>query len=450
MTTARRVAFDLLTEVDEHDAYANLVLPQLLRAAKLSQRDAGFATELGYGTLRMRGLLDAVIAQVSSRPVHSMDGPVRRLLQLGAYQWLEMNVGAHAAVSETVSLSRAVGAGGAAGFVNAGLRRITERSRQEWLDRVRGAKRGPEALSIEFSHPEWIVAELRHALAHVGLESELELLLAADNAAPAVNLVSLPGVGPTPSLLGEVNQLSPIGAQSAAGNPARVTSTAGVRVQDEGSQLAALALTRALPIAPGEQWLDMCAGPGGKAAVLAAEARLAGARLEANEVSVHRDRLVQDAVSSVADVVTHRQSDARAYGQDGRQFDRILLDAPCSGLGALRRRPEARWRKQQRDVAELEQLQRELLDAGVRALAPGGLLAYVTCSPVLGETVAQIERVVRSGVAQLLDTAEHLDRIALGRVDARVSIPGSAGSAVQLWPHRHATDAMFIALLTVA
>jgi 16S rRNA (cytosine967-C5)-methyltransferase len=219
-----------------------------------------------------------------------------------------------------------------------------------------------------------------------------------------------------------------------------------MRVQDEGSQLAALALTRGREIQPGERWLDMCSGPGGKAALLAAEAARAGATVTANEITPARLELVRKALGD-------RVSEVELWGRDGRSigdtdpdaFDRILLDAPCTGLGALRRRPEARWRKTPRDVSELTVLQAELLDSAIRALAPGGLLAYVTCSPHPAETRLQLnDALVRwEGRVSAVNTSEILRSVSVAPIDL-----AGPEQSVQLWPHRHGTDAMFIALLT--
>jgi 16S rRNA (cytosine967-C5)-methyltransferase len=199
-------------------------------------------------------------------------------------------------------------------------------------------------------------------------------------------------------------------------------------VQDEGSQLCALALANVRLDGPDQRWLDLCAGPGGKAALLAALAAQRGAVLTANELHPHRAELVRQATQHWNVEVT--VGDARDL-PNTQLFDRILLDAPCTGLGALRRRPEARWRRTKEDLADLVALQRELLTAGLRLLRPGGVLAYVTCSPHLAET------------AQIV-AGQNL-------IDARALFPGvdqlGDGPTVQLWPHRHGTDAMFFALV---
>jgi 16S rRNA (cytosine967-C5)-methyltransferase len=217
-----------------------------------------------------------------------------------------------------------------------------------------------------------------------------------------------------------------------------------LRVQDQGSQLATLAMTSAQPITRGEKWLDMCAGPGGKAALLAAIAKLNGATLETNEISEHRAKLVSQALSKVDPTVAVFVSDGTTIGKDAPDsFNRILLDAPCTGLGSLRRRPESRWRKKPKDVADLATLQQALIDSAWLALKPGGVLAYVTCTPHSGETLAIVdwlERKYPSEVALLNATQ------VLSEINPNLQLNPSR-KTVQLWPHINGTDAMFIALI---
>jgi 16S rRNA (cytosine967-C5)-methyltransferase len=207
-------------------------------------------------------------------------------------------------------------------------------------------------------------------------------------------------------------------------------------VQDEGSQLVALALTRAeLTGDDTGQWLDLCAGPGGKTALLGSIAGLEGAAVDAVEVSTHRADLVRRATDGLP--VTVHTADGREAPLPDAAYDRVLVDAPCTGLGALRRRPEARWRRQPSDVSGLTALQRELLTAALRHVRPGGVVAYVTCSPHLAETAGVLATVRRAHPSVRL-------------LDARECLPGvpdlGDGPTVQLWPHRHGTDAMFLAL----
>ena len=474
---ARRVAFGVVRSVHAEDAYANLVLPARIRQARLDRRDAGFATELAYGTLRGLGLYDAILTRCVDRPLEKIDPPVLDALRLGAHQLLGMRVPAHAALDATVSLVRAEVGAGASGFVNAVLRRIAERPLEEWLADVAPADGGDAALAVRTSHPVWIVRALRQALAaHRGTrhiadrDAELAALLEANNAPPVVNLVALPVAGGAEALAAalddgaEPGPLAPDSALHSGGDAGRLPGVReGVlRVQDAGSQLTARALAHVpVPAAAGraERWLDLCAGPGGKAALLAALAAERGATLVANEVAPHRADLVRQALAAVpADAWTVRAGDGRTIAdapEAAPAFDRVLVDAPCTGLGALRRRPESRWRRTPADLAELTGLQAELLDAAVAVLAPGGVLAYVTCSPHVAETVVQVQDLVRRHPElELLDARTALDTVALD--DLRLDEAEPAGApepadvvarTAQLWPHRHGTDAMFLALL---
>lgn len=459
VSAARLVAYDVLRDVDERDAYANLALPARIREARLDPRDAGLATELVAGTLRGQGRYDRIIELASGRTLDHIDERTRRVLRLGAHQLLSMRTAAHAAVNESVELQRRVANQAAAGFVNGVLREIGRSTNDEWNDRIAAtAVTADDALAGISSHPAWVLRAMRASLQAEGRSNELEALLSADNVPPKVNLVVLPYAGgDTPKLNDQQEESgvqatgpSPLGFVLEGGDPARVMHALhlppGVlRVQDQGSQLAALALSRATPVSEAEQWLDLCAGPGGKTAVLASEAAKLGAHLRANEVSQHRTELVRESVAAhagVVDVVTFDGRDDAAFA--GASFDRILVDAPCSGLGALRRRPEARWRKHPSDLPRLTQLQGQLLDAAAEHLVEGGVLAYVTCSPHLAETRVVLDAFLkRHAEMQEIDAKSVVQSIAREPLD----LAGDHLSA-QLWPHRHGTDAMFIALMT--
>jgi 16S rRNA (cytosine967-C5)-methyltransferase len=440
------VAYQVLRAVQDDDAYANLLLPTLIADARLSTADAAFATELTYGTLRMRGYYDRVLSLIVDRDLARVDPEVLDALRLGAHQLLAMRVAPHAAVGESVALVASAGKGSAKGFANGVLRTLSRTSPDDWRARALEGLEGTARLAVEHSHPEWIVEALRAALSAEGRDGELEDVLRADNVAPSVSLAALPGRAAVADV-GEPGTVSPVGVRSEGGDPAGnpVVASGRARVQDEGSQLAALALSRARPIVPGERWLDLCAGPGGKAALLGAEAALGGATLLANELIPARARLVRNAVAVLDPVPEVVEGDGiRFAAETPATFDRILLDAPCTGLGALRRRPEARWRKQESDVQDLTAVQAALLDAAVAALTPGGILAYVTCSPHLAET----RRIVDAALARhpgliAVDTPAVLQRVAIRDLE----LPDVAH--VQLWPHRHGTDAMFIQLLGI-
>jgi 16S rRNA (cytosine967-C5)-methyltransferase len=446
---ARRLAYDVLRAVDERDAYANLALTALLAERVLPARDAALATELAYGTLRGQGTYDAVLAACADRPLASIDPPVLDLLRLGAHQLLATRIPAHAAVSATVELARAVAGDGRARFVNAVLRRVSKRpDLAAWLNEVAPSREtDPRGhLAVVHSHPRWVVEALQDALGGGTDEPAIEEVaaaLAADNVRPQVTLVARPGrvrLEELVALGGHPGRWSPWAAYLPEGDPAALAPVRQGRagVQDEGSQLAALVLADAPLDGPDRLWLDMCAGPGGKAALLAGLAAQRGAVLLAAERQPHRARLVAGALAEGADKHAVIVADSTRPPWRPDVFDRVLLDAPCTGLGALRRRPEARWRRSPEDVPELVTLQRSLLGRALESVRPGGVVAYVTCSPHLPET--------RLLVADILRCREGIELL-----DARPLLPAGLEELttpdVQLWPHRHGTDAMYIALL---
>jgi 16S rRNA (cytosine967-C5)-methyltransferase len=365
-----------------------------------------------------------------------------------------MRVPAHAAVSATVDVVRAEIGQGAAGFANAVLRRVAELDLAGWLDRIVPPDADADTrLALTTSHPVWIVRALRDALAFSGRDAgELPALLAADNAAPAVTLAALPGLATSAELGGQAGALSPAAVRLAGPPDAlRAVRDGRARVQDEGSQLVALALAAAPLVGPDARWLDLCAGPGGKSALLGAvlaQRHLDGTRLVANEVSPHRAELVRRSVAgverAVPGLVDIRVGDGRDVGEaEPAAFDRVLVDAPCTGLGALRRRPEARWRRAPGDLATLGPLQRQLLRSALDAVRPGGVVAYVTCSPHPAETRIVVDDVLRKrGDVERIDTRDAV----LAVSDHRATGLGD-GPDVQLWPHVHGTDAMYLALL---
>lgn len=444
--TSRLLAFSVLESVERSQAYSNLVLPAALRVSSLSSDEKRFATELVYGSLRRQGFYDHIIARVSGRDLSRIDVPVLICLRLGAHQLLTLNKPQHAVVNEMVELAKTQIGKSVTGFINACLRKISGQTTHEWTDELtRHSESSEENLSIEFAHPEWVITEFHDSLIRHGRSDELSLLLEADNDNPLVTCIALPPQKRDDVIESTLTRYSPWGFSLRRGDPSDISGFAEgyIRVQDEGSQLAALALSRVSPIRSGESWLDLCAGPGGKAACLASEASIAGARLTCNEINENRSNLVSSALApfSNATVVT---SDGRDWGIDHpEQFDRIMLDAPCSGLGSLRRRPESRWRKAPTDVIALAFLQHELVDSAVHALKPGGTLAYVTCTPVLSETEDVISNALHRHPDMIqLDAWDVLDKV------TSEPLPRNAGNkAVQLWPHVHGTDAMYICLL---
>jgi 16S rRNA (cytosine967-C5)-methyltransferase len=436
----RRTAYDVVRAVESRDAYANLLLPARLRERGLTGRDAALATELTYGTLRGRGTYDAVLAKCSDREVRRIDAPLLDVLRLGAHQLLRTRIPPHAAVATTVELARSVAGPGQAKFANAVLRKVATRDLDGWLEIIAPADELGR-LSVVHSHPRWVVAALRDALGPD--RGEIEALLAADNERPRVTLLAKPGLATGADLPGTAPAAySPYGAYLSEGDPAAVAAVVDGRaaVQDEASQLVTLALAGVPLDGHDGRWLDLCAGPGGKAGLLSALAAGRAARLLACDVQPHRAGLVRRAAGERGAVVV---ADGAVPAWRPGTFDRVLVDVPCTGLGALRRRPEARWRRTPRTVADLGPLQRALLTAALDAARPGGVVAYVTCSPHLAETRVVVDDVLR-------------DRADVERLDAPAALAGvaaaplsglGAGPYAQFWPHRHGTDALFLALL---
>lgn len=444
MSSSREVAYDALLAVERQDAYLNLVLPKALSKARLSNVDAAFATELSYGTARWQGLYDWIIEDATGRQISQIDADALIVIRLGAHQLLELNTPAHAAIFEMVNLAKKRLKASVIGFINAALRRISERTRMDWIERLHNSGLNNEALtSIEFSHPLWVTRALKLALQSEGANDELVAALISNNESPKVNLVALPGKEALRESTLVKEGVSPLGYVLNHGDPSKLAgvATGAMRVQDQGSQLAAMALAKVRTESGSKEWLDLCAGPGGKAVLLAALARESKASLTTNEVSEHRATLVATALRHSGFQAKQLQIDGRSLPGE-LQFDRILLDAPCTGLGALRRRPESRWRKNAKDLKELAVLQRELIESAWRALAPGGVLGYVTCSPHPTETTGQIEWLLRTFKdSELVDATDELMRI-----NPLLNLNPNR-KTVQLWPHRNDTDAMYIALV---
>jgi 16S rRNA (cytosine967-C5)-methyltransferase len=429
---SRLLAFDLLTEVNRNEGYSNLLLPQALNSSKLDERDKSLVTELLYGTIRMQGKHDWVLSQISDRPWSEVDPGIVDVCRMGVHQIHEMRVPDHAAVASTVEVARKRLGESKASFVNAMLRNVTRKSKEEWFLPLDAITDHVERFSIRYSHPQWIVSAYFDLLKSW---DEVESALAINNEPATPTLVSWPGLSTVSDLItigAEPTTYSPYGAHW-KGNPGALDliKSRKIGVQDEGSQLVALVFAAA---AGGESWLDMCAGPGGKAALLSSIARERKITFTANEVSAVRADLVRQVVNGDRVLV----GDGREIGDQEEKFDAILIDAPCTGLGALRRRPEVRWRRTLQDLRELTQLQRELIESAVRALKVGGVLGYATCSPHLAETSIQVSDLKRKHLTmEQLDVSPYLP----------TNLENSERDmAMSLWTHRSDTDAMYLAL----
>ena len=429
----RTLVYDILSEVNRRGGYSNLLLPQALTASSFESRDKGFATELLYGTLRMQGRHDYILQQVSDRPWSEVDPGIVDICRLGVHQLFEMRVATHAAVAATVELARKVIGESKASYVNAILRKVSAKSLDEWLAPIDEIKDPVVKLSVQYSHPEWIVSAYYDLLKEFTL---VEAELTANNVPASPTLVSWPGESTQEDLValgGVATPFSPYGARF-EGSPGSLElirhRKAGV--QDEGSQL--VASTFSLATQSARSVLDLCAGPGGKAALISHICEVEGRYFVANEVSEARAKLVKNVVGKFPVLV----GDGREISSHGQSFDAIIADVPCTGLGALRRRPEVRWRRTVQDLRALTELQLELADAAISTLNSGGIFGYATCSPHFAETFGQVKMILKA----------HPE---LEQIDVAPFLPSNLEGAVRdksmaLWTSVHDTDSMFLAL----
>lgn len=429
----RLLAYDIISEVNRRDGYSNLLLPQALSSSSLEDRDKAFTTELVYGTLRMQGLYDYIFTQISDRPWSQVDADIVDLARMGAHQIFTMRTPMHAAVSATVDVARKELGESKGSFINALMRKASAKELEEWMQPVRAMSDPVERLAIEHSHPEWIVSAYFDLLKDIDL---VEAELVSNNTPAQPTLVSWPGASTQDDLvaLGAVaTPYSPYGARiSGAPGALEVIRHRKAGVQDEGSQLVAEIFARATQGA--QTTLDLCAGPGGKAALLSHICEVSGRDFLANEISEPRAKLVKNVIGKFPVLV----GDGREIAQQGRTFDAILADVPCTGLGALRRRPEVRWRRTLKDLAPLLQLQMELSEAAISVLNPGGFFGYATCSPHFAESSGQ--------VAQILKSHPELSLVEIESLLPQNLIGALRGGALSLWGHRHQTDSMFLAI----
>jgi 16S rRNA (cytosine967-C5)-methyltransferase len=383
----------------------------------------------------MQGRHDWILGQASDRPWTDVDPALVDVARLGAHQLFEMRVPTHAAVSATVELGRKVLGESKASFLNAILRKVSQKSLDEYVSDISFIKDDFERLEILHSHPQWIISAYMDQLGSI---EEVERLLIANNIAPRPTLVSWPGLSSQQDLLdigATPTSYSPYGAVY-DGSPASLDLVISRKsgVQDEGSQLVADVFAQVSR--DQSSWLDLCAGPGGKAALLSAIAKSEDIDFSANEISDVRAKLVRQVVQGA--IVT--SIDAREINSLGKTYGAILADVPCTGLGALRRRPEVRWRRTVADLKSLVVLQSEIIDSAIQVLEPGGIFGYATCSPHLSETrIAISEALKRHPQMEAIDVTPYL------HTDLRNSAV-SRGN-MTLWTHLHNTDAMFLSVM---
>jgi 16S rRNA (cytosine967-C5)-methyltransferase len=411
----------VIRRVTDEGAYSNLTLARTLARAGLSERDAAFATELVYGTLRRLIPIDHALAPLLERPIDTAPKGGRAALRLGAYQLRYLRVPAHAAVSETVALVDQRHRG----FVNAVLRRLATLEPQE----PEGAS--DQAVSLRTGLAEWAVRELRRVvgsdeeteLAAAALAQRAPLTIRANTCRTTVDELERELGADIQTERGTVHQDSLV---VASGSPSALPGFAEGRfaVQDQASSF----VVRTLDPQPGDRVLDVCAGPGGKTGHLACLVGPKG-RVVAADVSPTRLELVRATIERLG-------LRAELLVQDGRRpavregFDRILVDAPCSGIGSARRRPELLWRARKDELAGLARLQVGIATAAAGLLRPGGLLVYSVCTFPRAETDAACDAIVRR--APQLEPVE-------------TAGPDGPAERIRLWPHGHGCDAMFVA-----
>jgi 16S rRNA (cytosine967-C5)-methyltransferase len=428
--------------VEATDAHANLLLDARLKRSGLAGADRALVTELTYGVLRWQGKLDWILGQVLDRPMAALDRPTRQILRLGAYQLCCLTrIPDFAAVDEAVRLARRAGAGRSAGYVNAVLRAVGRRREAPAPDPAVDPVGYWERVG---SHPRWLIERW---LMRLG-PGEAGRLMAANNAVPPVTVFVNTLKAEVEAVRRALQDAAPDvvpgrffpGAFSirGAGSPADLPGFAEgwLIPMDEAGALPVLALE---PL-PGQPVLDACAGGGGKSALVAMQVGAEG-QVMALDRSPRAIRRLEAAIRrlDLARVIP-RLADARgaARAWPGR-FPRVLLDAPCTGLGTIRRRPEIRWRRRPEDLGRAAALQRELLEGVAGAVAKGGLLVYSTCSLEPEET----DEVIAGFLA--VHPEFRLD-------DLRGVVPGDADLVdgpgyVRAWPHRHGTDGFFVARL---
>lgn len=442
VSPARRAAYDALFQVATDDSFANLALGTVISRHQLDSQQAATATELVNGTARLLGTYDRIIERASGREIGSLEPAVVTVLRLSAHEQLSMRTPAHAAVDEAVNLGRIAVGHRVTGVINAIARKVGRQDLAGWLDLLSAEEDYLGELATRTHHPRWIADVYDYLL---GDDAEAALL--ANNVPATPTLVVRPGLIERDALSEaglEPTPFSPFGFRR-PGNPGALKEVRQGRagVQDEGSQLIAWLLSLA-PVGPevaGMPWLDICAGPGGKAALLTGLAREQGASLVASEKAPHRAKLVSQALARYDDGWTVLAADGLAPAWQPGAFARVMADVPCTGLGSLRRRPDSRWRRTEQDLAELVDLQAGLVESAWQSTAVGGVLAYVTCSPHPLESIEQVQAFMdRHPEADLLDAPALLPDVpdAAHPDDERM---------LQLWPHRHGTDAMFAALL---
>ncbi|MWC26716.1 16S rRNA (cytosine(967)-C(5))-methyltransferase RsmB [Paenibacillus sp. MMS18-CY102] len=451
--TAREVALDVLVKIEREGAFSNLVLNSALQYAELSRADAGLATELVYGTLQRRLSIDHALSSLAAKGLGKLEPWVLQLLRLSAYQLLFLDrVPAHAAVNEAVTIAKRRGHAGISGMVNGMLRNLLRR-REELAPEAAADSAASPALRIALSHsyPEWLVARW---IAAYG-EEAAEQICAAGNEPPHASI----RVNPLRATREEAIAIlaeSGIEAAKSAVSPSGVIAqrggsladTIGFRdgrwsIQDESSMLVAQA---ARPAA-GMNVLDCCAAPGGKTTHLAELMGNVG-RVIANDVHPHKQALIQQQAERLGlTCVETVTGDAAELGQrySPESFDLVLLDAPCSGLGVIARKPEIKWTKSEGDIRDIAAIQKKLINGVAGLVKPDGRLVYSTCTIDRDENDFQIRQFLKDHPEYTLDTEWPVELLEALR--SAGAVQGEFTGALQLLPNHFGSDGFYIATM---
>lgn len=443
--SARELALTVLTRVETEQAYSNLLLNQTLQKFRPDKAEAALLTELAYGTIQRKNTLDYFLDRFAAKGVAKLEPWVRNLLRMSLYQLLYLDrIPEHAAVHEAVDIAKRKGHAGIAGMVN-GVLRSAIRSRDEL--RVPDTLDPVARIALQESHPEWLVADW---VRRFGVE-EAERLCRSNNEPPRAS-VRVNTLRATPEELLERLRAAGLSARRSALSDAGIVVESGgnmaltpwyeqgeLSVQDESSMLVA----EIVDPRPGMKVLDCCAAPGGKTAHMAELMNDNGSVL-ACDLHDHKAELIEAQAKRLGlRSVRTLAIDARklADSLSGQSFDRILLDAPCSGLGVIRRKPDIKWAKRPEDAADIAKLQSELLASVSSMLAPGGVLVYSTCTVTEQENEQVIDRFLREHPQFSLEGLP-------GPVAARLPERTAAGNGtVVLLPHHFGSDGFFVARL---
>jgi 16S rRNA (cytosine967-C5)-methyltransferase len=449
ISPARTTAFDILLQVEKEDAYASELLHSA-QYAVLSPEDHGLATQIVMGVLRWRSQLDSTLVPFSKWPLAKLDAEVLTALRMGAYQLTRLErVPAHAAVHESVELVKRSRRTSAAGLVNALLRKVGgKRSSPERVAADEATPTTPAALAAKFAHPEWLVARW---LANSGLETA-RAICAENQRVPGTTIRVRYASGTENSVpfdfTGEDIRLSPGSLLATARHveSGDVTKTHAFRngriaIQDEASQLVALLLGQVS--GKGARILDACAAPGGKTAIVAE--RNPDADIVAVDLHPHRARLLRERVQAPnVNVVTADLLDFPL----GEKFDRVLVDAPCTGTGTLAQHPEIKWRLRAEDIPQLQSLQVALCRAAIEHVAPGGMLLYSTCSLEPEECEQVVEQALSGQGFELCDINVELLNLQNEKILTATNIERlTRGPYLRTFPGVHPCDGFFAALL---